>query len=88
MPQTLRVERPSCPSDMLSSDLSLEAEVVVLPGGRIVYGVPTNSQIYGNDPAFLRAVIEAMRLEVERLERELQKSKKGRSKRTRTSLMK
>ena len=88
MAQTIRVQRPSCPSDMLSSDLSSEAEVVVMPGGRIVYGVPSNSQIYGNDPAFLRAVIDAIRLEVERLEKELRKSKKDRPKRTKTSLTK
>ena len=58
---------------MLSADLSEEVDVVPLPGGRILYGVPDNSRLYGDDPVFLRAVVEAMRLEIERLEKELSK---------------
>lgn len=67
----LHIRRPESPADALSPDASNEADVVVLSKGRILYGVKETSALYNEDPAFLRAIIDALRVEVVRLESEL-----------------
>jgi len=74
--------RPLSPASALSSDLSDWIRVVVLPGGRIVYGMPGHSDLYNNDPVFLHAIIEALRGEMVRLEDEVDRLRRSRSRTT------
>lgn len=68
----LRVPRPDCPSDMLSSDPSQEVTVAVLPGGRVEVGNDNSSDgLYNGDTVFLASIIDSLRMEVERLEEEV-----------------
>ncbi len=57
---------------MLSADLADEVDVAVLPGGRLEIGHDNSSdRLYNEDSVFLCAVIESLRREVERLEKEV-----------------
>lgn len=67
----LRVRRPPSPLDALSADLADEVDVQVLPGGDICYGTAENSRLYNEDSAFLHSIIDTLRLEVEKLEKEV-----------------
>jgi hypothetical protein len=67
---------------MLSTDPSNEADVVVMTGGNVLYGVPENSRLYNEDSVFLHAVIDALRSEVERLEKEVRCRRTSRARKT------
>lgn len=72
----LRIRRPSSPADALSSDLSTEVAVGVGAGGHVSFGNAAHSKLYDDDPVFLHAILDALRLEVLRLEQELGRTKK------------
>lgn len=66
----VRVRRPASPTDALSSDLREEVEVVLGRGGKVTLESAENSELYRNDPAFLRALLGALQEEVASLEKE------------------
>ena len=61
---------------MLSTDAANEADVVVVDGGRVLYGDQGTTRLYNEDSVFLRSIIDALRHEVERLEKELKRARK------------